>query len=202
MGIRDVPDGKSRTVYNTGLWDEIIGQYRPIAEFIDEIDACPCGHSDDDVSCEKSATHLCLCFDGIFPACSDHGKLDMDECFGMVKAIIDKDGLRMNEESEIYNVLSDSCDHCHSFEHMTESRPHLSNNCKAICNICYDKEIAKTIAENKAKTRDKVFAFLDVLRESGVTNMFGARPYIMEHFPDEFTESEAGEILVDWMKSK
>lgn len=36
--------------------------------------------------------------------------------------------------------------------------------------------------------------WLDDLRESGKTNMFGARPYLMEEF-EELTEAEAGAIL-------
>lgn len=42
--------------------------------------------------------------------------------------------------------------------------------------------------------------FLDELRESGVTNMFGARPYLQEAFP-ELTEQEARIILSEWMMS-
>lgn len=40
--------------------------------------------------------------------------------------------------------------------------------------------------------------FLDDLRESGVTNMFGAVPYLMEEFP-ELTKVEARKILAEWM---
>ena len=32
------------------------------------------------------------------------------------------------------------------------------------------------------QTRSEVFEYLDALRESGVTNMFGATPYLMEEF--------------------
>lgn len=41
--------------------------------------------------------------------------------------------------------------------------------------------------------------FLDVLRESGVTNMFGAAPYLMEEFDIE--KKEAIEILSEWMRT-
>lgn len=41
--------------------------------------------------------------------------------------------------------------------------------------------------------------FLDNLRESGETNMFGARPYLMEEFG--LDKHEAGEILSEWMKT-
>lgn len=42
--------------------------------------------------------------------------------------------------------------------------------------------------------------YLDRLRESGVTNMFGAVPYIQLEFPD-LSEQEAKQVLVHWMKS-
>ena len=42
--------------------------------------------------------------------------------------------------------------------------------------------------------------FLDELRESGVTNMFGAGSYIEEAFP-ELSESQARKVLIYWMSS-
>jgi hypothetical protein len=46
----------------------------------------------------------------------------------------------------------------------------------------------------------KYFDFLDNLRESGVTNMFGAAPYLLEYYP-ELDKNRAREILKDWMKT-
>jgi len=42
--------------------------------------------------------------------------------------------------------------------------------------------------------------YLDDLRESGVTNMYGATPFIERRYP-ELTEKEATEILLYWMKT-
>lgn len=42
-------------------------------------------------------------------------------------------------------------------------------------------------------------AFLDDLRRSGVTNMFGATPYLQKEFGLE--KKEAREILFEWMKT-
>ena len=42
--------------------------------------------------------------------------------------------------------------------------------------------------------------YLDDLRESGDTNMFGARPYLLSEFPD-LDEKEAGRIVSYWMKT-
>ena len=42
--------------------------------------------------------------------------------------------------------------------------------------------------------------FLDDLRESGATNMFGATPYIQDEFP-ELSKKEAKDILLYWMTS-
>jgi hypothetical protein len=47
---------------------------------------------------------------------------------------------------------------------------------------------------------DEHLEYLDDLRDSGDTNMFGARPYLMDEFP-ELESVEAGKILSYWMKS-
>ena len=46
--------------------------------------------------------------------------------------------------------------------------------------------------------KSDVYDYLDLLRESGVTNMFGAAPYLMDEFG--FDKKEAGERLSSWMK--
>ena len=46
---------------------------------------------------------------------------------------------------------------------------------------------------------DEHLEFLDDLRDSGVTNMFGAGAYIEEEFG--VSSKEAKEILVYWMKN-
>ena len=45
-----------------------------------------------------------------------------------------------------------------------------------------------------------VFYFLENLRDSGVTNMFGATPYIQEEF--SLDKKTASNLLVTWIKSK
>ena len=42
--------------------------------------------------------------------------------------------------------------------------------------------------------------YLDDLRKSGITNMFGAVPYIMVEFPD-LSEQQAKQVLIYWMKT-
>lgn len=49
------------------------------------------------------------------------------------------------------------------------------------------------------KTTDEHCIYLENLRRSGVTNMFGAVPYIMSEF--NVSRSEATEILLNWMKN-
>ena len=46
----------------------------------------------------------------------------------------------------------------------------------------------------------KYFSYLDDLRESGVTNMPGARPYLMGDFP-ELDGERAARVLTAWMKT-
>ena len=47
--------------------------------------------------------------------------------------------------------------------------------------------------------REEYLTYLDDLRESGVTNMFGAAPYLEQTFSLE--RREAREILHHWMKT-
>ena len=52
----------------------------------------------------------------------------------------------------------------------------------------------------KLKISDEHLVFLDELRESGETNMFGAVPYLIGEFPN-LTRKEASFILTCWMKT-
>lgn len=49
-------------------------------------------------------------------------------------------------------------------------------------------------------TTEEHLEFLDDLREDGITNMFGAAPFLQREFPD-LTKREAREILIDWMRT-
>lgn len=48
--------------------------------------------------------------------------------------------------------------------------------------------------------REEYFQFLNELRESGITNMFGAGPFLQDEFP-ELSKYEARAELSAWMKS-
>lgn len=50
-----------------------------------------------------------------------------------------------------------------------------------------------------AKTTNKYWIYLENLRRSGVTNMFGAAPYLAEEF--DLNMAEAKKILVEWMQN-
>jgi hypothetical protein len=52
---------------------------------------------------------------------------------------------------------------------------------------------------NNVNMNEEYFVYLDALRESGVTNMFGAGAYLEDHFG--LTRYEARDILFEWMKS-
>lgn len=46
------------------------------------------------------------------------------------------------------------------------------------------------------------FEYLNALRDSGVTNMYGATPFLQEKFPElRHDPRRAREILVAWMES-
>lgn len=44
----------------------------------------------------------------------------------------------------------------------------------------------------------QVFSFLDALQRTGVTNMFGATPYIQDEF-SELSKKESMDLLGRWM---
>ena len=46
---------------------------------------------------------------------------------------------------------------------------------------------------------EEYFEYLELLRESGITNMFGAAPYLEEEFG--LNAREARKVLAEWMKS-
>lgn len=48
-------------------------------------------------------------------------------------------------------------------------------------------------------TTNKFWIYLENLRKSGVTNMRGAHPYLMDEFG--LSEDEAKKILCDWIKN-
>ena len=44
------------------------------------------------------------------------------------------------------------------------------------------------------------YQLLETIRQSGITNMYGAAPYLKEFYP-ELSIKEAQNILVNWMKN-
>jgi len=52
---------------------------------------------------------------------------------------------------------------------------------------------------NTVELTEEVVQFLDNLRESSVTNMFGAAPYIMEEF--DVDRNMARDLLKHWMEN-
>lgn len=47
--------------------------------------------------------------------------------------------------------------------------------------------------------KEQYFNFLDSLRDSGVTNMFGAGPYLQEVYG--LSRHEARDIVLEWMQT-
>jgi len=58
---------------------------------------------------------------------------------------------------------------------------------------------AKKIAKEITKEVKEVFTYLNELRDSGVTNMFGATPYLVDEFG--FDKRNAANYLILWMQS-
>lgn len=49
------------------------------------------------------------------------------------------------------------------------------------------------------KCTDEHLLFLDRLRESGATNMYGAGPFLVDAYHTDLTRHDAREILIYWM---
>jgi hypothetical protein len=58
----------------------------------------------------------------------------------------------------------------------------------------------KALAEKPEYLTEEHLLYLDQLRESGVTNMFGAVPFVMLQFPD-LSEQQAKQVLIYWMRT-
>jgi hypothetical protein len=61
--------------------------------------------------------------------------------------------------------------------------------------------MAETTQQDKPEFyTDEHKEFLDELRESGATNMFGAAPYLQHAFP-ELDKHKARDVLLYWMRT-
>ena len=60
------------------------------------------------------------------------------------------------------------------------------------------EEFCEALNDQETK-RQYYWNYLEKLRRSGITNMYGAAPYLAEEFGLE--ENEAKDILLDWMKN-
>lgn len=49
------------------------------------------------------------------------------------------------------------------------------------------------------EARIKYYEYLEDLRKSGITNMFGASPYLFDEFDEIKSLKEATSILCEWM---
>ena len=54
--------------------------------------------------------------------------------------------------------------------------------------------------DKPAKLKNEHLDFLDALRKSGATNMFGASPYLIDAYPN-LKKDEAIKILSYWMET-
>lgn len=59
--------------------------------------------------------------------------------------------------------------------------------------------MAEATKQEWSDAEEERFKFLDELRESGATNMFGATPFIQDAFG--LTKGEARHTLTEWMRT-
>ena len=54
----------------------------------------------------------------------------------------------------------------------------------------------------KENDNQKYFDYLERLRQSGETNMYGAAPYLQSEFPElRYDRNKAGDILLAWIRT-
>lgn len=54
--------------------------------------------------------------------------------------------------------------------------------------------------DENEESEEEYFEYLDDLRDSGITNMYGAVPYLMNEFSN-LSQEEAKKVLINWMES-
>jgi len=62
------------------------------------------------------------------------------------------------------------------------------------------RKVKKTLANTSEQDLAAYFDYLDVLRESGITNMYGARPYLAKAFKLK-DQDYATSVLSAWMRT-
>lgn len=76
------------------------------------------------------------------------------------------------------------------------------HNAKLLMNALKEEALAAQQATRPATQLEiKVLEYLNRLRDSGVTNMFGAAAYIVSEFSDEVDRKSAQNLLKLWMKN-
>ena len=75
---------------------------------------------------------------------------------------------------------------------------HQYDSDERMCEDCLNAEDLPDKMVNDEDFRNEVYLYLEALRETGDTNMFGAGVYLEKHF--ELSKDKAREYLVDWMK--
>ena len=63
----------------------------------------------------------------------------------------------------------------------------------------FKSKVAMANSRDSSVDTEDYFSYLDDLRDSGVTNMFGAAPYLQQEFG--LDRNEARDILRQWMDS-
>ena len=74
---------------------------------------------------------------------------------------------------------------------------HQYDSDEKMCEDCLYVEDSPIKSTEDTFWRDEVYLYLEQLRESGETNMFGAGVYLEKHF--KLPKHEARKYLADWM---
>ncbi len=75
---------------------------------------------------------------------------------------------------------------------------HEYDSDERMCEDCLNTEDLPDKMVNDEFSRNEIYLYLEQLRETGETNMFGAGVYLEKHF--KLPKGKAREYLADWMK--
>lgn len=85
---------------------------------------------------------------------------------------------------------------CCNCEEQIEEHEYDSD--ERMCEDCLNTEDLPDKMVNDEFSRNEIYLYLEQLRETGETNMFGAEVYLEKHF--KLPKRKAREYLADWMK--
>lgn len=99
-----------------------------------------------------------------------------------------------------YPTKGEADDRLSEVEYFKHKESAMRKIAEIVDELIPDSQVEKTAAQRPLELEERHLEYLDDLRESGETNMFGARAYLEAEFP-ELESSQAKAILSYWMET-